>query len=131
MNEPFRYIKSAQLALIYERIYKLLAVPYFWSIANRFACGEVGESLHFATSCPLTVSSHMTKPSDHLTEHWWKSCLSNKYSRSKIIQLVLPIMLLIVIPTTLTDNEGLFKLDRGIESNFSDSDSDIEVAIPQ
>ncbi|GBO30192.1 hypothetical protein AVEN_97304-1 [Araneus ventricosus] len=30
--------------------------------------------LHFATSCPLTVSVsfHMKKPSDHLTEHWWK-----------------------------------------------------------
>ncbi|GBM10151.1 hypothetical protein AVEN_258754-1 [Araneus ventricosus] len=62
----------------------------------------------------------MTKPSDGLTERWWKSCLSNKYSRSKITQRV----------NFLTDNEVLYKLDPGIDSNFSDSDSDIEVAIP-
>ncbi|GBO34633.1 hypothetical protein AVEN_186939-1 [Araneus ventricosus] len=48
---------------------------------------EVGDPRHFATTCGLTVF-HMLKPSDHLTEQCWKSCLSNKYSRSKIIQLV-------------------------------------------
>ncbi|GBN14819.1 hypothetical protein AVEN_161432-1 [Araneus ventricosus] len=71
---------------------------------------------HFATSCPLTACLHMTQPSVHLTEHWWASCHSNKYSRSKIIQRV----------NFLTDNEVFFKLDPGIDSNFSDS-----VAIPQ
>ncbi|GBM19460.1 hypothetical protein AVEN_259364-1 [Araneus ventricosus] len=35
---------------------------------NLCACGEVGDLLHFATSCPLTVCFHMTKPSYHLTE---------------------------------------------------------------
>ncbi|GBL97681.1 hypothetical protein AVEN_248635-1 [Araneus ventricosus] len=49
---------------------------------------ELGDPLHFATSCPFNISFHMTKPNDHLTKHWWKNCLSNKYSRSKIIQLV-------------------------------------------
>ncbi|GBN20117.1 hypothetical protein AVEN_269376-1 [Araneus ventricosus] len=87
---------------------------------NRCACGEVDDPLHFATSCPLTVSSDMTKPSEHLIKHWWKSTLSNRYSKSKIIQVV----------NFLTDKEVLFKLDPGIDSNFSDSDSDIEVDIP-
>ncbi|GBM17286.1 hypothetical protein AVEN_223815-1 [Araneus ventricosus] len=31
--------------------------------------GKWAKPLHFATNCPLTVSFHMTKPSDHLTEH--------------------------------------------------------------
>ncbi|GBM24007.1 hypothetical protein AVEN_274420-1 [Araneus ventricosus] len=75
---------------------------------NHCACGVVGDPLHFATDCPLIVSFYMTKPSDHLTEHWWKSCLSNKYSRSKIIQLV----------NFLTDKGVWFKLDTGIHSNF-------------
>ncbi|GBM56404.1 hypothetical protein AVEN_4446-1 [Araneus ventricosus] len=87
---------------------------------NRCACGEVDDPLHFTTSCPLTVSFHMTKPSDHLTKHWGKSRLSNKHSRSKIIQLV----------NFLTDREVLFKLDPRIDSNFSYSDSDIEVVTP-
>ncbi|GBN68825.1 hypothetical protein AVEN_162709-1 [Araneus ventricosus] len=81
---------------------------------------RVGKWATLCTSCPLTISFNLTKPSDHLTEHWWKSCLSNKHSRSKIIQIV----------NFLTDKEILFKFDNGIESNFSDSDSDIEVAIP-
>ncbi|GBN71938.1 hypothetical protein AVEN_207590-1 [Araneus ventricosus] len=80
---------------------------------NRSACGEVGDSLHFATSCPLTISFHMTKPSDHFTKHWWKSCFSNKHSRSKIIQLV----------NFPTNKEVLFKLDPGIDSNFDDPKS--------
>ncbi|GBN34813.1 hypothetical protein AVEN_80783-1 [Araneus ventricosus] len=87
---------------------------------NLCACGEVGDALHFATSCLLTISFHMKKPSDHLTKHWWKNCLSNKNSRSKIVQLV----------NFLTDKEVLFKMDAGIDSNFSGSDSDVEVAIP-
>ncbi|GBM67205.1 hypothetical protein AVEN_160801-1 [Araneus ventricosus] len=86
---------------------------------NCCACGEVGDPLHFATSCLLTVSFHMTKLSDNLTEHWWKGCLSNKNSRSKIVQLV----------NFLTDKEVLFKLDSGIDSDFSNSDSGIEVAV--
>ncbi|GBL94163.1 hypothetical protein AVEN_163493-1 [Araneus ventricosus] len=86
------------------------------SITYRCASIEVGDPLHFATSCPLTVSFHMTKPSDHLTKRWWKSCLSNNYSSTKIIQLV----------NFLTDKEFLFKLGPGNHSNFSDSDSDIE-----
>ncbi|GBO05900.1 hypothetical protein AVEN_181823-1 [Araneus ventricosus] len=85
---------------------------------NRCACGEVGDPLHFATSCPMTVSFHMTKPCGHLIDHWWKRCPTNKTSRSKIIQLV----------NFLTDKEVFFKLDPGIDSNFSDSDSDLEVA---
>ncbi|GBM74862.1 hypothetical protein AVEN_205002-1 [Araneus ventricosus] len=84
---------------------------------NRCACGEVGDPRQVFTSCPLTFSFHIR---NNLTGLWWKNCFSNKYSRSKIIQLV----------SFLSDSEVLFKLDTGIDSNFSDSDSDIEVAIP-
>ncbi|GBN80055.1 hypothetical protein AVEN_106167-1 [Araneus ventricosus] len=64
---------------------------------NRCDSREVGDPRHFATSCALTVF-HMLKPSDYLTEQCRKSCLSNKYSRFKIIQL----------ENFLTDNEVLF-----------------------
>ncbi|GBN12863.1 hypothetical protein AVEN_182036-1 [Araneus ventricosus] len=32
----------------------------------------IGSGRPSASRCPLTVSFHMTKPSDHLTEHWLK-----------------------------------------------------------
>ncbi|GBN10804.1 hypothetical protein AVEN_239880-1 [Araneus ventricosus] len=51
----------------------------FPSFLNRFhlsdsdscACGEVGDPIHYATSCPLTLSWHIRKPSTSLENLWY------------------------------------------------------------
>ncbi|GBM62562.1 hypothetical protein AVEN_149130-1 [Araneus ventricosus] len=51
-------------------------------------CGELGNPLHYATSCLLTSSYHLTKPSAHLEPPWWKRVLNNNFSRAKIRKLI-------------------------------------------
>ncbi|GBM32077.1 hypothetical protein AVEN_150066-1 [Araneus ventricosus] len=47
-------------------------------------CGEIGNPLHYATRCPLTLSYHHKEPSPQFIVHWWKSALSRKLSRRNI-----------------------------------------------
>ncbi|GBL94733.1 hypothetical protein AVEN_244720-1 [Araneus ventricosus] len=62
-----------------------------------FACGEKGDTFHYATSCHMTLSYHFTKPSAENTQLSWKSLLSNKLSRINIAKLI----------SFLTENENL------------------------
>ncbi|GBM53498.1 hypothetical protein AVEN_261271-1 [Araneus ventricosus] len=77
------------------------------------ACGEKGDPLHYATSCHVTLSYHLTKPSAENTQIWWKSLLSNKLSRINIAKLI----------SFLTENENLIKQPPNAISS-SDSDPD-------
>ncbi|GBL72664.1 hypothetical protein AVEN_116317-1, partial [Araneus ventricosus] len=62
-------------------------------------CGEIGNPLHYATRCPLTLSYHHKEPSPQFIVHWWKSALSRKLSRRNIDNLI----------TFLATNEDLIK----------------------
>ncbi|GBM44511.1 hypothetical protein AVEN_150422-1 [Araneus ventricosus] len=70
-------------------------------------------SLHYATSCHMTLSYHFTEPSAENTQLWWKSLLSNKLSRINIAKLI----------SFLTENENIIKQPPGATSS-SDSDPD-------
>ncbi|GBM16570.1 hypothetical protein AVEN_223502-1 [Araneus ventricosus] len=76
------------------------------------ACGEVGTSFHYATTCYLTTSYYFTKPSKNLTSIWWRNTLNNKLSRFKIINLV----------SFLTENGNLI-IPQYEQNNTSDVDS--------
>ncbi|GBM75105.1 hypothetical protein AVEN_74190-1 [Araneus ventricosus] len=51
-------------------------------------CGNLGNSLHYATSCLFTTSYHLTKPSADLDPLWWKRVMNNNNSRAKIRKLI-------------------------------------------
>ncbi|GBL89422.1 hypothetical protein AVEN_225929-1 [Araneus ventricosus] len=40
-------------------------------------CGEVGDPIHYATACPLTLSWHIRKPSTSLESLWYQGVLEN------------------------------------------------------
>ncbi|GBM86405.1 hypothetical protein AVEN_247444-1 [Araneus ventricosus] len=62
-------------------------------------CREIGNPLHYATRCPLTLSYHHKEPSPQFIVHWWKSALSRKLSGRNIDNLI----------TFLATNEDLIK----------------------
>ncbi|GBM47925.1 hypothetical protein AVEN_113550-1 [Araneus ventricosus] len=109
-----------------KRIHPLRYSPrsFFPSYLYRFrlhhsdicACGEKGDSLHYATSCHITLSYHFTKPSAENTlilQLWWKGLLSNKLSRINIAKLI----------SFLAETENLIKQPPDATSS-SDSDPD-------
>ncbi|GBM03964.1 hypothetical protein AVEN_99169-1 [Araneus ventricosus] len=51
-------------------------------------CGNLGNPLHYATSCLFTTSYHITKPSADLEPLWWKRVMNNNNSRAKIRNLI-------------------------------------------
>ncbi|GBM42440.1 hypothetical protein AVEN_139877-1 [Araneus ventricosus] len=51
-------------------------------------CGNLGNPLHYATSCLFTTSYHLTKPSADLQPLWWKRGMNNNNSRAKIRKLI-------------------------------------------
>ncbi|GBN55640.1 hypothetical protein AVEN_93351-1 [Araneus ventricosus] len=51
-------------------------------------CGNLGNSLDYATSCLFTTSNHLTKPSADLEPLWWKRVMNNNNSRAKIRKLI-------------------------------------------
>ncbi|GBN06665.1 hypothetical protein AVEN_145664-1 [Araneus ventricosus] len=51
-------------------------------------CGNLGNPLHYATSCLFTTSYHLTKPSADLEPLWWKRVMNNNNSRAKIRKLI-------------------------------------------
>ncbi|GBN68023.1 hypothetical protein AVEN_196771-1 [Araneus ventricosus] len=51
-------------------------------------CGNLGNPLHYATSCLFTTSYHLTKPSADLEPLWWKRVMNNNNSRAKIKKLM-------------------------------------------
>ncbi|GBM62090.1 hypothetical protein AVEN_182255-1 [Araneus ventricosus] len=51
-------------------------------------CGNLGNPLHYATSCLFTTSYHLTKPSADLGLLWWKRVMNNNNSRAKIRKLI-------------------------------------------
>ncbi|GBM59813.1 hypothetical protein AVEN_10020-1 [Araneus ventricosus] len=56
--------------------------------SDRCDRGELGSPQHFATSCPLTNSFHLTKLSNDLEQLWWRIVLTNPFSRIKIRKLI-------------------------------------------
>ncbi|GBO33882.1 hypothetical protein AVEN_227022-1 [Araneus ventricosus] len=74
---------------------------------------EMGDPLHYATSCHMTLSYHFAKPSAENAQLWCKSVLSNKLSRIHIAKLIY----------FLTENENLIKQPPDATSS-SDSDPD-------
>ncbi|GBM76206.1 hypothetical protein AVEN_55042-1 [Araneus ventricosus] len=62
-------------------------------------CGEIGNPLHYATRCPLTLSYHHKESSPQFIVNWWKSALSIKLSRQNTDNLI----------TFLATNEDLIK----------------------
>ncbi|GBO09471.1 hypothetical protein AVEN_249703-1 [Araneus ventricosus] len=80
----------------------------FPSFLNRFhlsdsdscACGEVGEPIHYATSCPLTLSWHIRTPSTSLESLWYQRVLENPNSRKRIINMI----------KFIIDNENIMRL---------------------
>ncbi|GBN70992.1 hypothetical protein AVEN_196767-1 [Araneus ventricosus] len=62
-------------------------------------CGEIGNPLHYATRCPLTLSYHDKEPRQQFVVHLWKSSLPRKLSRRNIDNLI----------TFLATNEDLIK----------------------
>ncbi|GBL74898.1 hypothetical protein AVEN_243733-1 [Araneus ventricosus] len=59
-------------------------------IRNSDSCGSgnLGNPLHYATSCLFTASYHLTKPSADLELLWWKRVMNNSNSRVKIRKLI-------------------------------------------
>ncbi|GBM13697.1 hypothetical protein AVEN_148215-1 [Araneus ventricosus] len=51
-------------------------------------CGNLGNPLHYATSCLFTTSYHLRKPSADLEPLWWKRVMTNNNSRAKIRKLI-------------------------------------------
>ncbi|GBO07210.1 hypothetical protein AVEN_198475-1 [Araneus ventricosus] len=70
-------------------------------------CGEIGNSLHYATRCPPTLSYHHKEPSPQFIVHWWKSALSRKPSRRNIDNLI----------TFLATHEDLIKRQNSAPSH--------------
>ncbi|GBM00471.1 hypothetical protein AVEN_111707-1 [Araneus ventricosus] len=50
-------------------------------------CGNLGNPLHYATSCLFTTSYYLTKPSADLEPLWWKRVMNNNNFRAKIRKL--------------------------------------------
>ncbi|GBM09865.1 hypothetical protein AVEN_241197-1 [Araneus ventricosus] len=53
------------------------------SDSDTYACGEVDDPIHYATSCPLTLSFHIRKPSTSLESLWYPRVLGNPNSSKK------------------------------------------------
>ncbi|GBM59458.1 Putative protein in type-1 retrotransposable element R1DM [Araneus ventricosus] len=51
-------------------------------------CGATGTPIHFATSCPFTISWHMTQPSETNELEWKKRIVANKGSRQRITNII-------------------------------------------
>ncbi|GBL91245.1 hypothetical protein AVEN_195131-1 [Araneus ventricosus] len=81
----------------------------FPSFFNRFhlsdsdscACGEVGDPIHYATSCPLTLSWRIRKPSTSMESLWYRRVLENPTSRKRIINLI----------KFIIDNDNIIRLE--------------------
>ncbi|GBM93413.1 hypothetical protein AVEN_160677-1 [Araneus ventricosus] len=81
--------------------------------SDNCACGEKGDTLHYATSCHLTSYFHFTKGSAENTLLWWQNLLLNELPRIKIAKLI----------SFFTDNKDLMKQQTDATSS-SDSDPD-------
>ncbi|GBO22616.1 hypothetical protein AVEN_141521-1 [Araneus ventricosus] len=81
----------------------------FPSFLNRFhlydsdscAFGEVGDPIHYATSCLLTLSLHIRKPSTSLESLWSQRVLENPNSRKRIISMI----------KFIIDNQNIMRLE--------------------
>ncbi|GBM90313.1 hypothetical protein AVEN_116304-1 [Araneus ventricosus] len=52
--------------------------------SDSYGCRNLGNPLHYATSCLFTTSYHLTKPSADLEPIKWKRVMNNNNSRAKI-----------------------------------------------
>ncbi|GBN96985.1 hypothetical protein AVEN_183235-1 [Araneus ventricosus] len=58
------------------------------SDSDSCACGEVGDPIHYVTSCPLNFSWHIRKPSTSLDNLWFQRVLENLNLRKRIINMI-------------------------------------------
>ncbi|GBN96694.1 hypothetical protein AVEN_107898-1 [Araneus ventricosus] len=81
----------------------------FPSFLNRFhlsdsdscPCREVGDLVHYATTCPLTLSWHIRKPSTSLESLSYQRVLEYPNSRNRIINMI----------KFIIDNENIMRLE--------------------
>ncbi|GBM84556.1 hypothetical protein AVEN_154085-1 [Araneus ventricosus] len=61
-----------------------------FKIRNSYSCGcgNLGNPLHYATSCLFTTSYNLTKLSADLELLWWKRVINSNNSRAKIRKLI-------------------------------------------
>ncbi|GBL88992.1 hypothetical protein AVEN_255153-1 [Araneus ventricosus] len=58
------------------------------SDSDSCARGKVGDPMHYATPCPLSLSWHIWKPSTSLERLWYQRVLENPNSRKRIINMI-------------------------------------------
>ncbi|GBM43273.1 hypothetical protein AVEN_154592-1 [Araneus ventricosus] len=58
------------------------------SDSESFVCGELSDPIHYATSCPLTRSWRIRKPSASLENLWYRRVLENPNSRKRILNMI-------------------------------------------
>ncbi|GBM86108.1 hypothetical protein AVEN_122833-1 [Araneus ventricosus] len=88
-----KVLKTVHLKSVFWTSEEILFVTGHGSFLNRFhlldsdscACGEVGYPIHYATSCPLTLSWLIRKSSNSLESLWYQRLLENPNSRKTII----------------------------------------------
>ncbi|GBL90422.1 hypothetical protein AVEN_178850-1 [Araneus ventricosus] len=107
-----KVLKTVNLKPVFWTREKILFVTEhgpFPSFLNRFhlsdsnscACGEVSDPIHYATSCPLTLSWHIRETSTSLKSLWYPRVLENPNSRKRIINMV----------KFIIDNENIMRLE--------------------
>ncbi|GBN16526.1 hypothetical protein AVEN_82087-1 [Araneus ventricosus] len=83
---PVFWIREEILFVIGHGPFPSFLHRFYLSDSDSCACGEVGDPIHYATSCPLTLSWRIRKP---LVLHWkvfgTKKGLKNPISRKRII----------------------------------------------
>ncbi|GBM10724.1 hypothetical protein AVEN_115-1 [Araneus ventricosus] len=65
---------------------------FYLSDSDSCACGEIGDPIHYATSCPLTLSWQIRKSSTSLESLGFQRVLENPNSRKRIINKIKFIM---------------------------------------
>ncbi|GBM52638.1 hypothetical protein AVEN_68325-1 [Araneus ventricosus] len=72
------------------------------SDSDSCACGEVGDPIHYVTSCPLNFSWHIRKPSTSLDNLWFQRVLENLNLRKRIINMI----------KFIIENENIMRLEK-------------------
>ncbi|GBL88977.1 hypothetical protein AVEN_255143-1 [Araneus ventricosus] len=109
VHKVLKTVHLKQVFWTHEEILFVTGHCPFPSFLNRFhlsdsdswACEEVGNPIHYATSCPLTLSGRIKKPSTSLESLWYQRVLENRHSRKRIINMI----------KFIIDNENIIRLE--------------------
>ncbi|GBO04522.1 hypothetical protein AVEN_204949-1 [Araneus ventricosus] len=94
-----RVLKTFNLKSVFWTREEIMFVPgqgpfpsllhsFHLSDSDSCACGEVGDPIHYATSCPLTLPRHIRKSSTSLKSLWYQRVLKTLNSRKRIIYMI-------------------------------------------